>query len=226
MAAMGITMHAPRLRIYRGYTNGSGQYAIDPWLSIHHPIMAVPDLGAEAVLMVYSKRRGRIGATSTKRHPTYTSGWGEARGKRATTAPLTATTSLQLDVIRQFILNHCLCGAGFTEAQMEAMTLSAFEQSDNTYRFGFKGKHNQNLATFKCKKSRLFGIAMRYENPEWTDNVTGTVAETTREVTIEQNTITRYRYTEVAPFRVHINVDWDGYWRIGIQLQPINGPKG
>lgn len=226
MAAMGVTMHAPRLRIYRGYTNGSGQYAIDPWLSIYHPIMAVPDLGAEAVLMVYSKRRGRIGATSTKRHPTYTSGWGEARGKRATTAPLTATTSLQLDDIRQFILNHCLCGAGFTEAQMEAMTLSAFEQSDNNYRFGFKGKHNQSLATFKCKKSRLFGIAMRYENPEWTDNVTGTVAETTREVTIGQNTITRYRYTEVAPFRVHINVDWDGYWRIGIQLQPINGPKG
>ena len=219
-AITNSSSQAPTLRVFRGYNN-SGE--ITPYIQASHPLLGA-GLNAEAVLMAWSNRRGRIGATSIKLNPTYVSGWGEVRGKRATSAPFTFGGYATLDSIRQFVLNRCLCGLGFTEEQMEAMALSTFKASTAPYSFGFKGKHGQSGPAFKSKHSRLFGIAIRYENPEWTAAVTGSVAETTREVTINQRTIRRYIYTDIAPLRLHCNRGKDGKWTLGFQLQPIIGP--
>jgi len=225
----GAGLQAPTLRIFRGYDNASGQYEFAPYIEVKHPLLSISGLNAQCVLMVWSKRRGRKGATSTKRYPTYTSGWGEVRGRLATTAAFILNGgAATLDSIRQFILNKCLCGSDFTQAQMEVMTLATFRSYTNLVRkFGFKGKHAQQINDFVAKGSRLFGIAIRYENPAWAAHVSGTVAETTREVDdgTTHGKVQRYFYTDVAAFRVHCNAGQGGYWDIGFQLQPINGPK-
>ena len=219
-------LFAPKVRIVRGYTEGSPTMAIDPYLHVEHPLLDA-GINAEAVLMVYSRRRGRIGDESTKVRPTYVSGWGEVRGNLATTAPLTWSRDIDLDDIRTFVLHNCMCGAELTESTMRSMTLSTFNSKKSPgWRFGFKGKHSQVTAQFKAKKSRLFGIAIRYENPEWSLYVSGNAAETTREIEGANHAkIKRYLYTDIFPIRIHVNPAKSSYWRIGFQLQPIGGPQ-
>lgn len=229
-AAIGGTnrglLYAPKIRIYEGYDNAHPQLPFTPYMWVEHPLLDIANLNARCVLMVWSKRRGRIGATSTKNRPTYTGGWGEVRGKYATTAPLTWTKRVNLDAIRQFVLNNCLCGSYRLESAMRTMLLSSF----NGYRktdvlFGFKGKHAQLPTDFKAKESRLFGVAIRYQNPEWIKYAAENPAETTREIDGEEGKkIKRYIYSDVTPFRIHCNPDFNSYWRLGFQLNPFVGP--
>jgi hypothetical protein len=229
-AAIGGTnrglLYAPKIRIYEGYDNAHPQLPFTPYMLVEHPLLDIANLNARCVLMVWSKRRGRIGATSTKNRPTYTGGWGEVRGKYATTAPLTWTKRVNLDAIRQFVLNNCLCGSYRLESTMRTMLLSSF----NDYRkpdvlFGFKGKHAQLPTNFKAKESRLFGVAIRYQNPEWIKYAAENPVETTREIDGEQGVkIKRYIYSDVTPFRIHCNPDFNSYWRLGFQLNPFVGP--
>ena len=229
-AAIGGTnrglLYAPKIRIYEGYDNAHPSLPFTPFMRVSHPLLDVANLNARCVLMVWSKRRGRIGATSTKNRPTYTGGWGEVRGKYATTAPLTWVKDVNLDAIRQFVLNNCLCGSYRLESTMRTMLLSSF----NGYRktdvlFGFKGKHAQLPTNFKAKESRLFGVAIRYQNPEWIKYAAENPAETTREIDGEQGEkIKRYIYSDVTPFRIHCNPDFNSYWRLGFQLNPFVGP--
>lgn len=219
------SLQAPTVRIVRGYQNGSNS-PITPYLEVTHPLLDAR-INAVAVLMVWSKRRGRIGRTSTKLHPTYVSKWGEARGKLATQAPLTWTKVINLDDIRTFVLHNHMCGSYRNEATMRIMLLSSFNGYLSTdYKFGFKGKHSQPSNTFKAHPSRLFGIAIRYPNPEFAEYSTGTAAETTREIEGETqgSKIKRYIYTDVTPIRLHVNTDSNGYWRIGFQLNPFTAP--
>lgn len=219
-------LYAPVVRIYRGYNNANPNLPFTPYMWVEHPLLDVANLNAKVVLMVWSKRRGRIGATSTKNRPTYTGGWGEVRGRLATTAPLTWKHSVNLDVIRQFVLKNCLCGSMRTESAMRIMDLSTF----NGYRkqdvlFGFKGKHSQLSTNFKAKQSRLFGVAIRFENPKWKEYAAENPAETTREIEdAEHHKVKRYIYSAVTPFRIHCNTDYNGYWRLGIQLNPFTAP--
>ena len=217
-----LSRFAPRLRIYRGFIESAGQQPVAPFLRVEHPLQEFSGVTAECVLMQYRKRRGRKGATSTKRGPTYTDGWGEVRGKHATTAPLTWAKDVTLDSIRQVVLNRCVCGSGVTEEAMEAMTLATFRAYTlSAKKFGFGGKHSQAAATFVAKHSRLFGVALRYENPDWAANVTGTVAETTREVEdANHHKVKRYIYTEIVPVRIYCNPGQNDGWELGIELYP------
>lgn len=219
-------LHAPTIRIFRGYSEASPTTPFAPYMEVEHPLLKVSGLNATCVLMVWSKRRGRRGKQSTKNRPTYTGGWGEVRGNLATTAPFTFAGQTTLDAIRLFVLHNCLCGSYRTEATMRMMLLSSFNNmTPNDYKFGFKGKHAQ-TTTFSAKRSRLFGIAVRYENPDWAANVTGTVAETTREVEdADHHKVKRYIYTEVTPFRIHCNPGLNSYWQLGFQLNPFVGPQ-
>lgn len=219
-------LYAPKVRIFRGYNEATPDTAFNPFMRVEHPLLNVANLNAKVVLMVWSKRRGRKGATSTKRYPTYVGGWGEVRGKLATNAPLTWKGDVTLDTIRQFVLNKCLCGSYRTEAAMRIMMLSSFKgYRKQDVLFGFKGKHGQSPSDFKAKESRLFGVAIRFENPKWMEYATDPVAETTREIEGEQGEkIKRYIYTDVTPFRIHCNTDFNFYWTLGFQLNPFVGP--
>ena len=222
LASLGVALQAPSLKIYRGY-DAQGQTAMVPSLKVYHPLLNSASINAECVLMVWRKRRGRRVVSTGHPQSVYISRWGEARGSHATTAPLTFARSKAIDDILQWILNTAVEGGGFTRAQMESMTLTTFKAYDSSYKFGFKVKGGGVYSILK--RSRLYGIAIRYENPAWADCVSGPVAETTRQLKSDPTTyVDRYIYSEVAPIKIHINPNWSGYWRIGIQLQALLGP--
>ncbi|MCR5408134.1 MAG: hypothetical protein K6E61_03410 [Bacteroidales bacterium] len=224
LSSLGVALQAPTLKIYRGYDRDTGSPKITPYLRVSHPLIGNTTLNPGCVLMVWDKRRGRFRSLDQGGHTqsNYRSGWGELRGKHATTAPLTFSgATITLDDIRQFILNKCVKSPSYSVAQMEAMTLATYEQNTTLGQdFGFRLTYDSAQTAWVVKKrSRLFGIAIRYENPAWANMVVGTAVETTREI----QEVPRYIYSEVAPFRVHINRKTSGR-TIGIQLQPIIGP--
>lgn len=196
----GLSLHAPDVKIFSGYSELSPQTAFSSYMEARHPLIDA-GVGAEFVLMTYSKRRGRIGDTSTKRYPTYRDGWGEARGSKATSAPLTFSSQVTLDTLRTYIVQHYCCMSGVSNSTVRAMTYSTFRSTGHTGYFG-EWDYIQPSHLRKCK---TFGIAVRYENPVWADVVTGTVAETTRAVTYNNQLVRRYIYSDVFPFRVFLH---------------------
>lgn len=238
---------APKLRIYVG-TNSLGQ-SITPFMRITHPLLNDARFDATPVLMIWSKRRGRNRQRPEELDPLwqYCRGrWGEARGKLATTAPMLFTVGgnanlgkygyRTLSFIRTFILQHFVCGKGLTAAAVQTMTYSQFQQNTHVlFRFGGIYEYTGSDAAFKgkTKAHRLFGVAIRYTNPEFLEAVDPehALVETTREIespTIQGRKIPRYIYSEVTPFRVFCHLAGAGENEelntLGIEMQPITAP--
>lgn len=233
---------APTLGIIRGKSHYTGN-AINPMFQVRHPLIG--KTGVQVVLMVWRPRRGR-GLQNTRHRSNYRAGWGEARGKLATNAPLTSSGSFILDTVRLFLLNKYVCSFELREYDFKHLIdtygVDGFRGYNTLlYNFAFGGTWPQDMqaqdrptsAKWQAMTRRWmqFGFAIRIENPDWTALELTNVAETTREVEDPQHQgrmIRRYLYSEVAPFRAFINVgDYDrrantDKWDIGFNL---GGPK-
>lgn len=214
---------APIIEIRHGFTKNSPQSAIDPILYARHPAIG-GITGAQLVLMTYSQRRGRNGRKNYREGCFARKGWGAAQGK-TNHAGLTWTTNAKtlLD-IRQFILRNFIAIAG--EAKPSSMTYAAFQAKSDSAKIGFSGMYNTAAATFKSKNRRRFGIAVRWENPDWTAlGLTGTIADTTTEYNNNGTRVRRWIYTDVAEFIVHVGYAYTNNaglakgWVIGFELK-------
>ena len=233
---------APKLKIWWGHD--SRQNVKTPMMEVQHPLIGKD--GVDIVLMTWRKRRGRHtpdpqSAVTLK--PKYHSGWGEAKGQNlASATPLLFPAYAQavndhtayksLNDIRTFILHNYICGLGLTEAQIRAMSLSTFAQSDRDT-FAFGGKHNysgtESSFLAKTKRHQLFGVAIRYTNPAFTAALAEghSLVETTRNIPDPDHQglyIPRYFYSEVVPFRAFVHTAAD-VWVIGFQLQIAGAPR-
>lgn len=211
------TLVAPRVRIHKGYD--SRQQA-NEYIMTSHP-MNDYDNGFSGcfVLMVYLKRRRRRvtarGVSPLKAK--IKEGWGEARGALATTPAVTWTSLMAtLDWLREQIIRLYVNERGGGAIS----TLAAFKSAEDPI-FGTKSlvsapkKH-------RSKKSRMFGVAWRINNPEYVPAEGET--ETTR---VDSRGNPRYIYSAIAPFRVWIN-QWgtDGYVNVmGFQVAPFRDGK-
>jgi hypothetical protein len=84
------------------------------------------------------------------------------------------------------------------------MTYDTFQ--GKTAPAGFSGLYATSAANFKYKTSRKFGLAMRWENPEWTAlGLTGTIDDSFTEYLLGNTSIRRWIYTDVAEFTVHVH---------------------
>lgn len=214
---------APIIEIRHGFTKNSPQSAIDPIIYARHPAIG-RITGAQLVLMTYSQRRGRNGRKNYREGCFARKGWGAAQGK-TNHAGLTWTTNAKtlLD-IRQFILRNFIAIAG--EAKPSSMTYAAFQAKSESAKIGFSGMYNTAAATFKSKNRRRFGIAVRWENPDWTAlGLTGTIADTTTEYNNNGTRVRRWIYTDVAEFIVHVGYAYTNNaglakgWVIGFELK-------
>lgn len=243
LASDAVDLTAPIVRVVKGDDSlGAG---ITPSMVVQHKLLHDTRLDAQPVLMIWGKRRGRNRAEAPSYKIQYTLGrWGEARGKLATTEPLlwavggeagNETGVRSISSLRTFILHQYICGKGYTEAQMRSMTLATFTSATSTlFRFGAKHNFSGTDAVFKekTKAHRLFGIAIRYTNPEFLEAWDGsTLAETTREIddpNVSGRKIARYIYTEVTPFRVFCHETGAGpsatINSLGLELQPMVAP--
>lgn len=241
--ANSFDLTAPKVRVYKGLDSlGS---AITPTIVVEHELLHDTRLDAQPVLMIWGKKRGRNRGSVGSWKIQYSIGrWGEARGKLATTEPLlwavggtagNETGARSISSLRTFILHQYICGKGYTEAQMRSMTLATFTSATSTlFRFGAKHSFTGTDADFKrkTKAHRLFGIAIRYTNPEFLEVWDGsTLAETTREIddpNVSGRKIARYIYTEVTPFRVFCHETGAGPTAsinsLGLEWQPIAAP--
>lgn len=203
-------LQRPQIKIVRGLDHDG--ILMDPSLIANHPLKT-PGGPSDAcfVLMVYCKRRGKW--YTKPDYIQYREKWGEARGRLATNAPLTFSGIVTLDTLRLHILHNYICIYG--SALPTSLTLGQFAAAD-VARFGRLARYSGTLVDFKEKthSSRLFGIAVRYTNPEFTPLVSGSLAETTRNI----GGTPRYIYTDIAPIRVTVGQDMDDINTIGFQL--------
>lgn len=205
------SLQRPRLRIVWGYEDPRDPQLMTPRLIVRHPLLNA-NIGAEAVLMLWRKRRTKSlseDPVGKKIKPQHHSAWGEARGASATSPALTFSGMVALDTLRLHILHNYMCVYG--QALPSSMTLAQFYAltSVDYPRFGRVASWTQSQDWFKSitKGRELFGIAIRYPNPAFTAEVddSRTLAETTREI----NGVPRYIYTDVAPLVVQITASGD-----------------
>lgn len=203
------SLSAPRIKILRGYDS---RQTANEYLAASHIMRGVDNgLNGCFVLMMYSKRRrrrvSRKGASPLLAK--IKEGWGEARGALATNAPVVWTSEfVGLDWLREKIIQLYVKAKNGTNIT----TVTAFKTA-NTPIFGDHTGLTSKRAGYK--NNRLFGVAWRINNPEYVAP-TGEV-ETTR---VDANGNPRYFYSNVAPFRVWINQDYDGYNMMGFQVAP------
>ena len=204
-------LQRPRIKIVRGMADPNSRPA--PRLMAEHPLVGSVNSPSDAcfVLMVYCKRRGKKAMVDTIQ---YRDKWGEARGRLATSAALTFTAQapsgsdpalhlsaeIPLDTLRYHILNNYISLKG--EPLPTTMSMSEFKTTNKMARFGRRANFSGTDAQWKAKThgSRLFGIAVRYTNPEFAGLVGGPLAETTRSI----NGIPRYIYSDITPIRVTV----------------------
>lgn len=202
-----VSLAAPVIQIYSGYSEASGQTQFSPYLQAFHPAKDGIS-GAQFVLMKWGRRRGRIGATSTKQYSTNRKGWGEARGGVHTEGVSFSDTYL-LSNLRNFICQH-YCVIYGSNTRPTWATLKATAKSTKA---GFGGR-NEGMDTQDyviTGHTKLFGVALRWENPEWTAlGLTGTIEDSTCEV----DGVKRWLYSDIAPLRVFVN-QGKTYWSMG-----------
>ena len=216
------SLRAPEVTIIHGNDN-SYQHIPVEMFKISHPLAESSQISAEVVLMMYSKRRRtRVRAGAPQEDALYKrkDKWGVSRGSLATNEPLIAHYTgvdrawyLTLDEVRIHIIqNYVKTGNGgsFTPPGV----LNAFKNSGTGPHFGY-GTHK--------KRGRLFGFALRFQNPEFV--ATQGIRETTGN---DSSNHPRYIYSEVYPVKVWINVwsgppDYTSYNVMGFQLNPFKG---
>ena len=192
----GLSRKAPRIQIYRGF-NKSEQYAFAPYLLAEHPaIGTVTD--AEFVLMMMSPRRARrTGNQLCKARKA----WGAALGKTGE-GGLTFTSRVTLLDLRTYILQNYVSVFGQDTSRMTYATYQSLRLATG---FGFP-TGNETLYRKKVKRSRVFGIAVRWTNPEFRELASGTLSDHTTEIYENGKYIPRWVYSDVAPIRVFAGV--------------------
>ena len=202
-----VSLAAPVIQIYSGYSESASQSQFSPYLQATHPAKDSIS-GAQFVLMKWGRRRGRIGATSTKQYATNRKGWGEARGGVHTEGISFSDTYL-LSNLRNFICQH-YCVIYGSNTRPTWATLKATAKSTKVGFGGHKDGDTQ-LDMLITGHTKLFGVALRWENPEWTAlGLTGTIEDSTCEV----DGVKRWLYSEVAPLRVFVTPG-KTYWSMG-----------
>ena len=217
----GDSFHGPDLTIIKGYANSGTPSAMAPVLRIRHPLLQ-REPTAEAVLMIYSGKRGRKLAAGKRKNK---KGWGEAlsRGDEFVVSLSNrqdADMRVLLDDIREFILQNYVCMYNRSQAQVAAMSYQTFSAADmhKNYPARFGALHSytepgadpddirgSTLFYPNTKASRRFGIAIRYENPLFTKyKDEGTPSDYTRQIRISGGHVDRYLYTDVTPFTAHV----------------------
>lgn len=192
----GVSRKAPRIVIYRGF-NKSEQTAFAPFLLAEHPaIGAVTD--AEFVLMMLSPRRARrTGNQLCKARK----GWGAALGKTGE-GGLTFTKQVTLLALRTYILQNYVSVFG---QDTSSMTYATYQSLRLATGFGFP-TGTETLYRKKVKRSRVFGIAVRWTNPEFRELASGPLSDHTTEIYENGKYIPRWIYSDVAPIRVSAEV--------------------
>lgn len=192
----GLSRKAPRIQIYRGF-NKSEQYAFAPYLLAEHPaIGTVTD--AEFVLMMMSPRRARrTGNQLCKARK----GWGAALGKTGE-GGLTFSSQVTLLALRTYILQNYVSVFG---QDTSSMTYATYQSLRLATGFGFP-TGTETLYRKKVKRSRVFGIAVRWTNPEFRELASGPLSDHTTEIYENGKYIPRWIYSDVAPIRVSAEV--------------------
>ena len=205
---------APRVMLRR-QAQVQGQHA---WFfDVSHPVLQNVS-GAEAVLMVYSRKRSRYSQGGTdKTRGSNSRGWAAALGKDAGAA----FTMIGRDVLdlKTYLIQNYMCAVG--QASLDTMTLSQFQNGASTAYRAFGHVSYSNGATFlaKTRRSRVFGIAVRYENPDFTAAVSGTVSDHTTMVNVGGNAVGRWIYTDVEKIRAVCQYNTDtSKWEIGFNI--------
>ena len=203
------SLQRPRLRIVWGYGDPRDPQLMTPRLIVRHPLLNA-NIGAEAVLMLWRKRRTKSlseDPVGKKIKPQHRSSWGEARGASATASALTSAGSITLDTLRLHVLHNYMCVYG--QSLPSAMTLAQFYAlgPSDIPRFGRLDNYAGTEGMYKSatKGRKLFGVALRIPNPAFAAKVVGTLAETTRRI----DGVPRYIYTDVAPLVVQITASGD-----------------
>lgn len=197
------SLQAPIIEIQRGWRQGSVEVA--GRIKATHPgIGVLPN--AEFVLMSMAKRRGRDSGLSNTQSFSR-GGWGCAQG-RYSASNISFSDTVDLDIIRGFIIRNYLCAQG-TASWLTNYTVAQFKALTVDVGFGHAGS-GYSVADFKKKtrRSRLFGIALRYENPAFTALVSGTLSYHTTAIYSNGVYVPRWIYTDVAPIRVHAHKAW------------------
>lgn len=212
----GVSRKAPRIVIYRGF-NKSEQTAFAPYLLAEHPaIGTVTD--AEFVLMMLSPRRARRTGNKLCKDR---KAWGAALGKTGE-GGLTFTKQVTLLDLRTYILQNYVSVYGYTTTSMTYATYQSLRLATG---FGFP-TGTETLYRKKVKRSRVFGIAVRWTNPEFRELASGPLSDHTTEIYENGKYIPRWIYSDVAPIRVFAEIsNLDGVAShnggvIGFQLLP------
>lgn len=192
----GVSRKAPKIVIYRGF-NKSEQTAFAPYLLAEHPaIGAVTD--AEFVLMMMSPRRARrTGNKLCKARK----GWGAALGKTGE-GGLTFSSRVTLLDLRTYILQNYVSVFG---QDTSSMTYATYQSLRLATGFGFP-TGTETLYRKKVKRTRVFGIAVRWTNPEFRELASGPLSDHTTEIYENGKYIPRWIYSDVAPIRVSAEV--------------------
>lgn len=192
----GVSRKAPRIVIYRGF-NKSEQYAFAPYLLAEHPaIGTVTD--AEFVLMMLSPRRARrTGNKLCKARKA----WGAALGKTGE-GGLTFSSQVTLLALRTYILQNYVSVFG---QDTSSMTYATYQSLRLATGFGFP-TGTETLYRKKVKRTRVFGIAVRWTNPEFRELASGPLSDHTTEIYENGKYIPRWIYSDVAPIRVSAEV--------------------
>lgn len=212
----GVSRKAPELVIYRGY-NERQQAPFAPYLKASHPAIGAVT-GAEFVLMVMSPRRMRnTGARVGKARKS----WGAALGATGE-GGLTFSDQVTLLDLRTYILQNYVSVYGQSTANMTYATYQSL-----TGATGF-GHPNGTEAYYrkKIRRSRVFGIAVRWQNPAFSEMASGPLSDHTTEIQENGVSYQRWIYSDVAPIRVFAEIsNLDGVAShnggvIGFQLLP------
>lgn len=191
-----LSRKAPRIQIYRGF-NKYEQYAFAPYLLAEHPaIGTVTD--AEFVLMMMSPRRARrTGHKLCKARK----GWGAALGKTGE-GGLTFSRWVTLLDLRTYILQNYVSVFG---QDTSSMTYATYQSLRLATGFGYPTGTEERYRK-KVTRSRVFGIAVRWTNPEFRELASGTLSDHTTAIYENGKYIPRWIYSDVAPIRVSAKV--------------------
>lgn len=194
---------APRLLVRRGINREDGVY---DRVEIGHPFLASSSF--EVVLMVYRGHNGRMSFVNQgiEKHWKYKKGWAVAMGNlevtghtaftKAATASSNGMVMVTFSELREFIIKRFMYWYGYTAQQLFGMTYSDWVAGTETRR----GFHKRQTAHGSCYLR--FGIAVRYENPAFAQQLVEghTLNATTQQI----GSVPRYIYSAVAPLEAFL----------------------
>lgn len=180
---------APRLELRRGNGN-AGDY--DLITCKHRAYDYLPYPKCEFVLMVYTKKNNRKSKRDTNIHRK--KGWSVAKGWAGDRTLSSRSQKFEVSKIRDYIVKNYMTMNGYSRAQMERISYSEFIETKHKTLDGF------GTSTTSPKSVKIFGIALRYPNPDFENAMIE--GHTNGEHCQDIRRYPRYIYSEVAEMRV------------------------